>query len=160
MSYLKLFLVAACVLFSWKKRQLLLKPPRPAPRVGILFLSLLLAAFSSLFTSCDKSDEPTITVDYFFMVNSKPPDYEPIPKSEMVYTITRIMKDSIRRVYPKATVQGNDGAVTVACDNVYRRFLQEHPEAANYFYCEAKLNRGKMRGSTVVSYITIKRYNF
>ena len=78
----------------------------------------------------------------------------------MVYTVTQVMKDSIRKVYPKPTVEGNDGAVVTVCDNVYRRYLTEHPEAAKYFYCEVKLNRGRMRGDIVVSYTTVKRYNF
>lgn len=160
MSYLKLFLVAACDLFLWKKQQLLSLSPRPAPCVSVLFLSMLLMALSSFFTSCDKFDEPVLTVDYFFAVASKPPDYEPVPKSEMVYTITRIMKDSIRKVYPRKTVDGNDGPVINACDHVYRRYLEEHPEAAKYFYCEARLNRAQMRGAIVVSCKTVKRYSF
>ena len=94
------------------------------------------------------------------MVTCNPPDYEPVPKSDPAYTVTAVMKDSIRRVYPKATVQGADGEVIAACDMVYRRYLEEHPEAAQYFYCVAKLYRARMRGSTVASYTTIKYYNF
>ena len=160
MRCLNFFLVVVCVLFFRKRLLLMLTSPRPAPRVAVLFLSLLLVLSLSVLVSCDKSDEPTITVDYFFMVASKPPDYEPVPKSEMVYTVTQVMKDSIRKVYPKPTVEGNDWAVVTVCDNVYRRYLTEHPEAAKYFYCEAKLNRGRMRGDIVVSYTTVKRYNF
>ena len=160
MSCLKFFLVAVCVLFFRRRLLLMLTSPRPAPRVAILLFPLLLLVSSSVLVSCDKSDEPTITVDYFFMIASKPPDYEPVPKSEMVYTVTGVMKDSIRKVYPKRTDDGDDSAGVAVCANVYRRYLTEHPEAAKFFYCEAKLNRGRMRGDIVVSYTTVKRYNF
>ena len=159
MSYLKFFLVAACVLLFCNRRQLVSMSPRSSPRAKVPLLSLLFVTSSWVLTSCE-SDEPEITIDYFFSISSSPPDYEPVPKSEMVYTITKIMMDSIRRVYPKATVNGKDGAVITTCDNVYRWYLHEHPEAAKYFYCEAKLNRGRMRGPVVVSYTTVKRYNF
>ena len=161
MSYVKLFLVASCVLFFRNRRLCVPEAPRPAPRLAVLLcVPLLFMVTLPVLTSCDKTDEPVLTIDYFFTVVSGPPDYEPVPKSEMAYTITRVMKDSIRKVYPKATVEGNDGVVSVACDKVYRRYLEEHPDAVYYFYCEARLNRARMRGSIVVSYITIKRYNF
>lgn len=162
MSYVKLFLVASCVLLFRSRSLCAPESPRPSPRLAVLLLCVPLLFVSSLtvLTSCDKQDEPVLTVDYFFTVVSGPPDYEPIPKSEMVYTITGKMKESLRKVYPKATVEGSDGAVLDACDQVYQNYLQEHPEAAQYFYCEARLNRAKMRGSIVASYVIIKRYNF
>ena len=161
MSYVKLFFVASCVLPFRNRRLCVPEAPRPAPHLAaLLCVPLLFLVSLPLLTSCDKSDEPEFTVDYFFTVVSGPPDYEPVPKSDVAYTITKKMKESFRTVYPKATVDGNDGAVLKACDLVYLNFLQEHPEAVQYFYCEARLNRARMRGSIVVSYITIKRYNF
>ncbi len=161
MSYVKLFFVASCVLPFRNRRLCVPEAPRPAPRwAALLCVPLLFLVSLPLLTSCDKSDEPEFTVDYFFTVVSGPPDYEPVPKSDVAYTITGKMKESFRKEYPKATVEGNDGAVLKACDLVYLNFLQEHPEAVQYFYCEARLNRARMRGSIVVSYITIKRYNF
>ncbi len=159
MSYLNVFLVAACALLSWLRRQLLLSLPRSLPRVTVLFVSLLLA-MSSVLTSCDNSDEPALKVDYFFAISSNPPEYAPVPKSEMVYKVTKVMMDSIRKVYPKINTEGNDAAVLLVCSNVYHRYLQEHPDAAKYFFCQAKLNRGDMRGTIVVSYRTISCFNF
>lgn len=161
MSYVKLFFVASCVLFYRNRRLCVPEAPRPAPHLAaLLCVPLLFLVSLPLLTSCDKSDEPEFTVDYFFTVVSGPPDYLPVPKSDEAYTITGKMKESFRKEYPKATVEGNDGAVLHACDQVYLNFLQEHPDAAQHFYCEARLNRARMRGSIVVSYITIKRYNF
>lgn len=160
MSYVNYFLVAACAFFSWLRRQLALKLPRSLPCVTVLFVSLLLVAMSSVLTSCDKTDEPTLKVDYFFIITSNPPDYAPVPKSEMVFKVTKTMMDSIRKVYPKINTEGNDAAVLLVCGNVYRRYLQENPDAAKFFFCEAKLNRGLMRGTVVVSYSTITRFNF
>ena len=160
MRYLIVFLVAACALFSRLRRQLLLMLPRSLPCVAVLLVSLLLVTMSSVLTSCDKSDEPKLKVDYFFMISSNPPNYEAVPKSEMVYKVTKVMMDSIRKVYPKTNTEGDDAAVLLVCGNVYRRYLQDYPEAAKYFFCEAKLNRGQMRGTIVVSYQTITRFNF
>lgn len=163
MSYMKLFLAACRVLPFRLRARCAPALLRPLPRVAAVLLLCVppLTVLSlAVLTSCDKQDEPVLTVDYFFTVVSGPPDYEPVPKSEMVYTITGKMKESLREVYPRATVEGNDGAVVGACDQVYRHYLQEHPEAAQYFYCEARLHRAKMRGSIVASYVIIKRYNF
>lgn len=153
--------VAASVPHDGACVQPLLKPPREGPRGRrVLFLLPMCIMLVSVLAGCDKADEPTFTIDYFFMVTCNPPDYEPVPKSDPAYTVTAVMKDSIRRVYPKATVQGDDGAVIAACDKVYYRYLAEHPEAAQYFYCVARLYRARMRGSIVASYTTIKYYNF
>lgn len=160
MSCTKFFLVAACARFGGLSWQPVLRLSRHGPwRRNGLFL-FACAVLVSVFASCDKADDPTLTIDYFFLITSTPPDYEPVPKSEDVYAITRIMMDSIRKVYPKATIDGNDGAVISVCDRVYRRYLAENPEVAKYFFCLAHLNRGRMRGSIVVSYTTIRRYNF
>ena len=161
MSYVKPLCVAASVPHDGVPEQPLLKPPRQGPPGRcVLFLLPMCIVLVSVLAGCDKADEPTFTIDYFFMVTCNPPDYEPVPKSDPAYTVTAVMKDSIRRVYPKATIQGDDGAVIAACDKVYYRYLAEHPEAAQYFYCVARLYRARMRGSIVASYTTIKSYNF
>ena len=161
MSSVKPLCVAASVPHDGAPVQPLFKPPRQRPPGRcVLFLMSTCVVLVLVLAGCDKTDEPTFTIDYFFMVTCNPPDYEPLPKSDPAYTVTAVMKDSIRRVYPKATVQGADGEVIAACDTVYRRYLEEHPEAAQYFYCVAKLYRARMRGCTVTSYTTIKYYNF
>ncbi len=160
MSKVKPTCVAVTDPHDGARMQPLLQPPRRGPLGRCVLLLMPVCLLVLVLVGCDKADEPTNTIDYFFMVTSKPPDYEPVPQSDPVFAVTAVMKDSIRRVYLKATVQGADGEVIAACDRVYRRYLEEHPDTSQYFYCIARLYRARMRGSIVASYTAIRIYDF
>ena len=123
----------------------------PALFVGVVVLSPL--------SSCD-DDTPEPKVEYYFTIASKPPDYSEVPKDEMAYVITRIMNDSIKRVYPKPTVEGDDYAVLAVCDRIYYRFREQHPEAVQHFYCVATMHRACKAGSIIRLDTKIRYYDF
>ena len=113
----------------------------------------------SLMSSCE-DDNPEPKIDYYFTIASKPPDYYPVTKGDMAYVITRIMRDSIKAVYPKPTLEGNDFEVISVCDRVYQKFREDHPDAYKYFYCVATLHRARMNDMIIRTDSKIRYYDF
>ena len=123
-------------------------------------LAFLVSAFVlSTLSSCEE-DSPEPKVDYYFTIASKPPDYYPVGKDEMAYVITRIMRDSIKVVYPKRTLEGDDHDVVALCDRIYYRYREEHPDAYKYFFCVATLHCARMTGTVIRSDRKIRYYDF
>ena len=120
-------------------------------------LLLILTVTALPQTSCS-GDEP-LRAGYFISVGTKSGKGGFIGREEKVYIIIGAMQDSIRAVYPKPTKDGDDNAVLVACNNVYRLFRQEHPE---YFsgYAMIRLHRGWMKDDVIKSSSVIMTWTF
>ena len=116
-------------------------------------------AVLSLLSSCEE-DSPEPKIEYYFTVACKPPDYTSVPIDDNAYVITGIMKDSIRKVYPKPTLEGDDAHVVALCDRIYYRFLYEHPDARKYFYCVATLHRARKTSTIIKNDQKIRYYDF
>lgn len=125
----------------------------------LVLVSVVIVVLSSLLSSCE-DDTPDPKIDYYFTIASKPPDYYPVSRDDMVYVITRIMKDSIKAVYSKRTLDGNDKEVVQVCDRIYYRYRDEHPEAYKYFFCIATLHRACMTGTVIRKDVKIRYYDF
>ena len=129
-------------------------------------LAIALIAVCSLFcmTSCDNDDEPKVmTVNYYLSVLSKYPIYRrgglpPAPKEDMIGKITTQMRTCIEEVYPNPDTLGNDYAVLVRCDELYRQYLESGYKANTE--CKVVLYRAKMSGTIVRNSKPLKTYFF
>lgn len=129
-------------------------------------LAWMLVAIFALCSlgACSNEDEPEITsIDYYLSVQTPYAIYRsgglpPAPKEDMIGKLTLKMKKRIHEAYPSPDLQGDDAAVLVACDEVYREYLEtgfkENTE------CVATLFRVKMSGTIVKQSTRIKNYYF
>lgn len=125
----------------------------------LLAATLAGIAVLSLLSSCE-DDSPELKIEYYFTIACKPPDYSPVPIDDNAYIITAIMKDSIRRIYPKPTLEGDDARIVALCDRIYYRFLNEHPDARRYFYCVATMHRARKTSTIIKNDQKIRYYDF
>ncbi len=123
----------------------------------------VVAVFSLLSLGSCANDEPDIYIDYYLTIQSKerifrrgglPPD----PKEDVIGKLITDMRTKIKDVYPVPNMEGNDGAVLVLCDEIYRQYLEtgfrDHTE------CVAILYRARMQGGIIRQSTKIKTYNF
>lgn len=125
----------------------------------LLAATLAGIAVLSLLSSCE-DDSPEPKIEYYFTIACKPPDYSPVPIDDNAYIITAIMKDSIRRIYPKPILEGDDARIVALCDRIYYRFLNEHPDARKYFYCVAIMHRARKTSTIIKNDQKIRYYDF
>ena len=128
-------------------------------------LPIALFTVSSLcfFGSCTNDDEPEVVINYYLSIQTKNSIYRrgglpPESKLDMIGKLTTKMKARIREVYPNPDLEGNDAAVIVACDEIYREYLEtglrEHVE------CVAILYRARTSNSIIKQCTPVKNYYF
>jgi len=128
----------------------------------MMLLAIMAVVAVSFLASC-ASDEPETGIDYYLSLQPRtrifargglPPD----PKEDMIGKITLQMRLSIREHYPTLTDDGDDAAVLVACDEVYRLYLESGMKS--HTECVATLYRAKMCGTIIRGSTPIKNYYF
>lgn len=126
-------------------------------------LALLCLGSLVVFNSCVSEDEPETGIDYYLLIESRVAikgsgDIAPPPKGNLIGIITSRMREKIQTVYPVRNMQGDDVAVLVVCDELYR----EYQEANIQTNCEcvASLYRARMSGTIVKQSTKIRSYRF
>ena len=125
-------------------------------RTGLLIVlsCLLMGALSS----CGSDEPEALTVDYYieveesFLVNgsSNFPDGYLDPVT--------IMRETIRKSYPKADFVGNDEAVIRACDEAYEKFYQDYTSGGDHLTCLMHLIKTRNEGIIVRGSERLKTY--
>lgn len=126
--------------------------------------------------ACDSSDDEPTAIGYYVMIMPKVPIYSmggiaPPPKEHMIGEITRKMKRGIDEVYPVRNQQGNDVAVMMVCDSLYRCYYETYRGGSSVSAnglagtggntdCVVTLYRARMSGYIVRSSTPLKTYRF
>lgn len=127
----------------------------------LLGLSLLLIAMAVLITSCGDDDEPKgNTITYYVEVEEEFLVDGLVDHTDRYYSPITLMKEAIHTAYPKANASGDDEAVIVSCDNLYRRYLEMYTGKAEHLTCLVHLVRASMSGEIVKQSERLKTYNF
>lgn len=114
--------------------------------------------------ACSSDDEPEITsIDYYLSIQTPYAIYRsgalpPPPKEDMIGKLTLKMKKRIHEAYPERDMQGNDAAVLVACDEVYKEYRETGLKSNTM--CVATLYRARMSGMIIKQSTPIKQYSF
>ena len=140
--------------------------------LGMLACCALLMALAA----CDSSEEPTSAIGYYVMVQPKYPIYstggmKPLPKEHLIGEITRKMKMGIDEVYPVRDQRGDDVAVIMLCDSLYRCYYETYRGSnrvgANSLTgsslsaeCVVCLYRARMSGYVVRGSVKLRTYRF
>jgi hypothetical protein len=99
---------------------------------GLLF-SLLLVAYTAVFTSCGKDEPSSTVIDYYldieeeFLINGS------TNLTDRYYSPITRMRDAIRKTYPTPDNKGNDEAVVAACDKEYEEYYQMYIGEGHHF---------------------------
>lgn len=146
------------------------KQNRPWLLVPLLLIACLLG-----FISCTGDDEPESSIGYYLMIQTRVPiktagSMPPPPKYKLIGDLTRLMQKGIKEVYPKHDMQGNDGAVITACDDVYLSYTEIYRDSAMvatntlgatfHTDCVVVLYRARMTGTIVRASYLLKTYRF
>lgn len=125
------------------------------------FIISLLCVFSaSVFTSCENSDEPMTTIDYYVSIESKALLHNSAdPRGDQMVTVTNQMNDAIFGAYPIQTSYGNDAGVLQACDEAYNNYRKFYPSGAQSSQCVLKLYRARMEGGVIKQSVALKSYS-
>lgn len=132
-----------------------------------LLRRLAIAIFTALsllgLGSCNADDEPDCGIDYYFSIQPRCRIYRrgglpPAPKEDMIGKLTTQMRTRIREVYPVRDQKGNDAAVLVICDEIYRSYLESGLKSNTE--CVATLYRARMEGTIVRQSTKLKTYVF
>jgi len=129
----------------------------------LLLFSVMCALMLPMGTSCNDNEEPDISIGYYLTIQPLIPiytigDFHPSAHGDIIGKITSQMKQQIDKVYPVPDLQGNDGAVIMACDSVYAMYDQSNMQSNAS--CVATLYRARMSGIVVKKSQPLKVYRF
>ena len=128
-----------------------------------LLIALFTVSSLCFLGSCTNDDEPEVVINYYLSIQTRTRIYRrgglpPDPKEDMIGKLTTKMRARIRETYPNPDLEGNDAAVIVACDEIYRQYLETG--LRERVECVATLYRARMSNSIVKQSTPIKNYYF
>lgn len=136
-----------------------------------LLIALLVMGASMLFTSCsDDDDDSDLLVGYYLHIDSQvslslyehdeTQGSSASPNEDVMSNTIVNMKNTLREVYPEATLQGDDAGVIMALDKIYRKYKSMYGHLERNTVCTVKLFRTKMDGTVVKKSRTLQVYQF
>lgn len=135
----------------------------------ILLLALLCFGTSVVPTSCG-SDEPDLLVGYYLTIDSQvrlsiyEQDEEQgtsaDPDADVLSNTIVKMRTALKEAYPEPTLKGDDAAVIVALDNIYKKYKRMYSHLERGTVCTVKLYRAKLDDGIVVNSTSIKIFLF
>lgn len=124
----------------------------------VLFAMLIVLPLTAL-TACGDDDEPTTTIDYYVEVEEEFLVDGAVDHTDRYYSPVVLTKEAIRNAYPKPNAQGDDDAVTKACDELYLRYIDMYDGKAEHLTCLYHLVRATKSGDIVKSSERLRTYN-
>lgn len=135
-----------------------------------LLIAVVVAALVGV-TSCGH-DDPELKVGYYlsvssseaYMASSDDEDQGTMSDTQsgnVLYTTITRMKQAVRNAYPAPQNNGDDAAVLVACDKIYRDYKRMYGEYEKNTICVVKIMRTSLNDEgIVVGSRTLTTYSF
>lgn len=125
----------------------------------LLPLALMCLVSALILTSCESNDEPDMCIDYYLTIESRVPlRYTMDPRADMMFKITKQMKNAIDEVYSKHDMTGNDLQVIVACDYVFEQYCQTYVPGYQSSQCVLLLYRARRVNGLIRQSVKLKAY--
>lgn len=133
-------------------------------------LLLLLSGCLLMITASCGKDEPDWLVGYYLSINSQVrltlteedegQGTMPDKSVDVLSNTVRRMRNALQDAYPVNKRQGDDGAVIMAVDNIYKDYAASYADKEGHTICVVQLCRAHMDGDVVKESRAIKTYHF